>query len=406
MRIKHGWISAACVSVACVALAAPQALAASTWGPPQAVSPQFGRALQVSDDGQVMAWIRTNRATIGVPNGPVLTATYRGVKGWSEAAQMPGTAETTGLQLSADGRSALIVSEVGLGIAKAQGADGWSAPTVLSTETKVLFAQMSSDAQTVVWVNETYVPAPPNPYGYPQPSVPVRTLKSRTVERDGQWGAETVVGQMDPASYLYGASQAALSADGKTVVWLTAGKSLVAALRGDSSTWSPPEVIRTYGGSPEYFTLRVSANGQRLVWSRASVDGIFTATRSGSNWSPVDNVTVDSVDGFALSPNANSVAWGAENGKIKIVSLINGQWRSVASIGSGRALSPNVMLGKKTVAWINGADDVLRSATLKSGTWSRAGTVSKGAFEAVLSKDGKTLGWSQTSKMRILSSKR
>ena len=407
MRIKHGWISAACVSVACVALAAPQALAASTWGPPQEVSPQFGRALQVSDDGQVMAWIRTNRATVGVPNGPVLTATYRGVKkGWSQAGQMPGTAETTGLQLSADGKAALVVSEVGLGVAKAQGAEGWSAPTVLCTETKVLFAQMASDAQTVVWVNETYVPAPPNPYGYPQPPVPVRTLKSRTVDRDGQWGAETVVGQIDPASSLYVATQAALSADGKTLVWLAEGKSLVAAVRGDAGTWSPPKVIRTYGGGPEFFNLRLAAKGERLVWSRASVDGIFTSTRTGSNWSPVSNVTVDSAKSFALSPNAKTVAWGAENGKIEIASLINGQWRSVASIGSGRAMSPAVILGKKTVVWINGADDVLRSATLKAGTWSRAGTVSKEAFEAVLSRDGKTLAWSQTSKMRILSSKR
>lgn len=418
MRIKHGLLSAVCVSVAAAALTAPQALAASTWGPPQEVSPQFGRALQVSDDGQVMAWVRTNRTTFGTPNGPVLTAVYRGPKkGWSEAGQMPGTAETQGLQLSGDGKSALIASEVGLGVATAQGAQGWTAPTVLSTDSKVLFAQMSSDAKTVVWVNESYVQpppvevppnVPPNAYAYPYqpPPVPVRTLKSRTVGRDGQWGSETVIGQMDPVAYPSVAANVALSADGGTLVWLAEGKSLVAAVASGSGMWSSPQVIRTYASNPDIARVQLSANGERVFWLRSTVDGIFTATRSGLTWSPVGNVTVDSTKSFAVSPNAKSVAWGADNGKIKIATLANGQWRSVASVGSGRAQYPQVILGKKNLFWINKADDALRTATLKAGTWSRARTLSKDAFEAVLSRDGKTVGWNQISQTRILSSKR
>lgn len=414
MKTKHGLISAACASLACVALAAPPALAGSTWGPPQQVSTQFGRGLEMSDNGQVMAWIRTNSA-FGTPIGPVRTAVYRGAKkGWSRPGQMPGTAETKGLQLSGDGKSALVVSDVGLGIATADGAGSWTAPTILSADSMVPFAQMSSDARTVVWVSESYVEQPPNPNqppGYYPPSYPpsvlVRTLKSRTMAPDGQWGAETVVGEMDSGALLTASWQAAvLSGDGTTLVWLAAGKSLVGAVKSDSGTWSPATVIRKYAGSPEYFVLRLSANGERLAWVRDSAAGIFTSTRSGQSWSLVGNVTVDAAKSFAMAPNALSMAWGGDNGKIKVASLIRGQWRLVAAVGAGRALSPDVMLGDETLCWISGTKDVLRSSSLKSGTWKPARIVSKDAFETVLSSDGKMLAWAQAKKMRILSAKR
>lgn len=87
---------------ALVAGAVAPAQAGTTWGSPQEVSSKLGRAISLSNDGTVAAWIRTNRMT---GSGPVRTSYFKSAKkGWTSSAPIPGTAGVTALQVSSTAR--------------------------------------------------------------------------------------------------------------------------------------------------------------------------------------------------------------------------------------------------------------------------------------------------------------
>lgn len=370
-----------------------QAQAGSTWGQPQEISSNFGRDVQLSDSGQVAAWIRTNRVALQ-SSGPVRTAVYRGAKkGWTDSAQMPGTAESTSLQLSADGNSLLVVNEEGVGIAtRSSSTNVWAPPASVVADKYLVYARMSDDAGTVVWVTND---------GFD------RRLRATTRNADGTWSPPVTIGAASAYAYFSGVDPAlALSKTGTMVVWLGEGKALQSSVRTADGTWSSPLTIKTYGGWTELFGIRLSNDGSRLGWFRDDADGAFTTTWSGSAWSAVDNITVDKVTDLELSPSGKYAAWANENGKVKVAGLSNGQFSTASVVGKGAAILPDVLLSNTSVAWAQQEGGDLRASLRKSGTWQPSVKVGKHAIHPAMSADGKTVAWSMTGKKRIYSVKR
>jgi hypothetical protein len=393
MHIKRLVSLAACAIVMGVLGPVGQAQAGSTWGQPQEISSNFGRDIQLSDSGQVAAWIRTNRVALQ-PSGPVRTAIYLGEKkGWTDSAQMPGTAESISLQLSADGNSLLVVNEEGAGIAtRSSSTNTWAAPASVVADRYLMYARMSADAGTVVWVSSD---------GFD------RRLRATTRNADGTWSPPVTIGVAWASAYYSGVDPAmALSQIGNMVVWLGEGKALQSSVRAADGTWSPPLTIKTYGGWYELFGIRLSKDGTRLGWFRDSADGAFTATWSGSDWSAVDNITVDKVTDLALSPNGKYAAWANQNGKVKVAGQSNGQFSTASVVGKGAAMLPVVLLSNTSVAWSQQEGGNLRASVRKGATWQPSVKVGKQAIYPAMSADGKTVAWSMTGKKRIYSVKR
>jgi len=393
MHLKRLVSLTACVIVMGALGPGGQAQAGSTWGQPQEISSQFGRDVQLSDSGQVAAWIRTNRVALA-PSGPVRTAFYLGAKkGWTDSAQMPGTVESTSLQLSGDGNSLLVVNEEGVGIAtRSTSTNTWAAPESVVADSDLMYARMSADAGTVVWVTSD---------GFD------RRLRATTRNADGTWSPPVTIGVAWASAYFSGSDPAmALSQTGNMLVWLGEGKALQSSVRAADGTWSPPLTIKTYRGWTELFGIRLSKDGTRLGWFRGDADGAFTATWSGTAWSAVDNITVDKVTDLALSPNGKYAAWANQNGKVKVAGQSNGQFSTASVVGKGAAMLPDVLLSNKSVAWAQQEGGDLRASVRKGGTWQPSVKVGKQAIHPAMSADGKTVAWSMTGKKRIYSAKR
>ncbi len=134
-------------------LAVP-AQAGNTWSKPQQVSTKYGREIQLSDNGKVAVWIRTNRLMEGV-GGPVRSSYYISKKkGWTSSAAMPGSTETTRLMLSSDGGYAFLESGTsGYALAKRTNTNNWATAQPVVTGILLTAGQMSADATTITWVD-------------------------------------------------------------------------------------------------------------------------------------------------------------------------------------------------------------------------------------------------------------
>lgn len=378
----------------------------TTWREPQEVSSKFGRDIQLSESGQVAAWIRTNR-TAQEPTGPVRTAFYRSAKkGWTDSAQMPGTAETRSIQLSADGQRLMVVNEEGVRLATRTDTNTWSAPTTVVADKNVIYARMSADARVVVMVTREVTDGSWSPPVYIPPST-TYTLLAATRDTNGAWSAPVTIAPVWTNAYFVGAHPGlALSASGRMVVWLGNDKTLQSSALGEDGTWSPPQSIKSYTGFGELFGIRLSNDGSRLVWFRDRAVGAFTTTWSGGSWSPVDNVTVDDVTDIALSPDGTVAAWANEKGKVKVADISNGQFSGGKAVGKGGALLPDVLLSNSALAWAQQDGGALRASVRKGGSWKAATLVGKKAINPALSADGRTLVWASVGDKHISSVKR
>lgn len=377
---------------------APAAQAGTQWSGPQEVSSKFGRGVVVSDGGRVAAWIRTNK-TNDSSLGPVRTAWYKSAKkGWTPSAPIPGASESSSVQLSANGNSALI-DVPGTGYLMAQRSTGntWGTAGTVVSGANLGNGVMAGSASVVFFID----------WGVDDYPTPSGKLYLTTRQTDGTWSAPALVGYANPdGRYSYYATLAA-SKDGSTVVWLTDTFALVGIIRNDDGSWSAPQLIKQYGSDPSLDVLQLSADGTRVMWVRDDSDGILTSTRSGATWAPVSNVTVDETYSAALAPNGLVAAWANSDGEM-LVSKWNGvKWPKPKLLGTVGS-SPSIALTNKTLAFTSSGyrGSSLRSAIWKKGKWTSVVRHSVTGFSPAVSYDGMTLVWSATGVKEIYSVKR
>lgn len=397
MRIKGvlAVVSAASLSAGLLALVPAQA--GTKWSGPQEVSSKFGRALVVSDGGRVAAWVRTNRVSTSA-SGPIRTAWYKKKK-WTSSAPIPGASESTNVQLSNNGNSALIESGGTRGylMAVRDTKNTWFTAQSIVSGTNLGNGVMSGDAKTLVYVDW-------GPDVYPMAA---GTMYFVTQNADGTWPAPTMLGMANPDGRYGYQDELAFSKDGSTLVWVDDTYALVGTTRNPDGTWTAPTIIKSYGSDPDLRTLALSADGNRVIWTRSETDGILTSTRSGTTWSTVSNVTVDDTYTAAISPNGLNVAWANTDKQMLIRRWDGAAWKKVKVLGKA-GYYPSIALQNKTLAWtfrsFNGSS--LRSAIHKDGKWKSIVKHSSTGFSPAVSYDGKTLAWSATGNKKIYSSKR
>ena len=295
-------------------LAVP-AQAGNTWSKPQQVSTKYGREIQLSDNGRVAVWIRTNRLMEGVI-GPVRSSYYIGKKkGWTASASMPGSTETTRLMLSKDGTYAFLENgSSGYSLAKRTSTNNWATAQPVVTGIALTAGQMSADATTITWVDW----ADPGSWSYPAEEPPGE-LRAIVRSATGTWSSWVVVGKVSPeAKYSdYGpagpklSAASALSRDGKSVVWLDETHALRSAALAADGTWTGTGIVKQYTDYAGLRQLSLSADGTSVMWIRGGVDGILTATRGSTGWSVPVMATVDQTSAAAMSPNGQYMAWAA-----------------------------------------------------------------------------------------------
>lgn len=384
------------VSAGLLTLAPTQA--GTTWGGPQEVSSKFGRALVVSDGGRVAAWIRTNKANTW-SSGPIRTAWYKKKKKrWTSSAPIPGSSESTALQLGDKGNQALIeAGTTGYLMAQRDTKNTWLQAESIVSGTNLGSGVMSGDASTLVYVDwgvDTY-PTPPG------------TLYYVMQNADGTWPAPTMIGLANPEGRYRGRQELAFSNDGSTLVWVNDTYALVGSTRNPDGTWAAPTIIKQYGSDPYMSTLALSEDGTRVVWTRDESDGILTATRSGTSWSDVSNVTVDETVAAAVSPDGMNVAWANSDKQMVIRRWDGSKWKKVKVVGSS-GYGPSISLQNKTLAWTYTGyrGSSLRTVIRKSGKWKVTAKLSSSGFSPAVSYDSRTLVWSSTGSKKIYSVKR
>lgn len=389
-------VTATGVSAGLLTLAPAQA--GTKWGGPQEVSSRFGRGLVVSDGGRVAAWVRTNK-TSSSASGPVRTAWYKKKKEkWTSSAPIPGTSESTNVQLSSNGKAALIESgTTGYLMSVRDTKNTWLTAESIVSGMNLGSGVMSGDGKTLVYVDW-------GPDEYPMPA---GRLYSVTQNADGTWPAPTMLGLVNPMGRYGYQSALAFSRDGSTLVWVESTYALMGMTRTPDGAWTAPKMIKQYGSDPDVRTLALSADGTRVIWTRSSSDGVLTATRSGTAWSTVSNVTVDETYTAAMSPNGLNVAW-ANTDKQMVIRRWNGtKWKKVKVLGSS-GYGPALSLQDKTLAWTYTGykGSSLRTVVRKSGKWKIKAKLSSTGFSPAVSYDGKTVVWSSTGSKKIYSAKR
>jgi len=397
MRIMRSLAIVTATGVSAGLLTLAPAQAGTKWSGPQEISSKFGRALVVSDGGRVAAWIRTNKAN-SWSSGPIRTAWYKKKKKWTSSAPIPGSSESTNLQLADKGNQALIeAGTTGYLMAQRDGGNTWLRAVSIVSGTNLGSGVMSGDASTLVYVDwgaDTY-PTPPG------------TLYYVMQNADGTWPTPTMIGMTNPNGRYRSRQELAFSNDGSTLVWVNELNALVSATRNTDGTWTAPTVIKQYGGDPYMSTLALSEDGTRVVWTRDGSDGILTATRSGTTWSDVSNVTVDETMAAAVSPDGLNVAW-ANSDKQMVIRRWDGiKWKKAKVLGSS-GFGPSISLQNKTLAWTYTGyrGSSLRTVVRKSGKWKIKKKISSTGFSPAASYDGKTLVWSSTGSKKIYSAKR
>lgn len=389
-------IAVTSMSVGLVALAPAQA--GSNWGGPQEVSSRFGRALTVSDNGRVAAWVRTNRADSWA-TGPARTAWYlTKKKRWTPSAPIPGAVESMRIQLSNDGNSALIESP-GEGYLMSQRTKGntWSTAEVVVSGANLGSGTLAGSASTVFYID----------WGVDDDPTPTGTVYSTSRRSDGTWTIPALVGYAYPEGRYNDYPALTVSKDGSTLVWLTDTYALVGSTLNDDGSWGSARLIRQYGSDPDMQTLALSADGSRVIWTRLVSDGILTSTRSGSTWSTVSSITVDETYSAAVSPNGLNVAWSNTDRQMVIRRWKGSAWKRVKVLGSAGYYS-QIALQNKTMAWTytTSKSSTLRSVLFKGGRWQRVVKHSSTSYSPAVSYDSKTLVWAATGSKRIYSVKR
>jgi len=386
------------IGVSAGMLVTAPAQAGSKWGSPQEVSSKFGRALAVSDGGRVAAWIRTNK-TSSYSSGPIRTAWYKSAKkGWTPSAAIPGTTESTNVQLSSNGNRALVESgSTGYLMAVRDTGNTWMTAVSVVSGTNLGNGVMAGNGSSLAYIDW-------GPDDYPTPPGKVYYLSQNA---DGTWSAPTQIGLANPeARYGYNA-ELAYSKDGSTIAWVDETYALKAITRNDDGSWSAPSLIKQYGSDPDLRILQLSADGSRVMWVRGDSDGILTSTRTGTTWVPASNVTVDETYSAAMSPNGVNIAWGNTDGQM-VVSRYNGtKWVKPKVLGSV-GYYPSIALADKTLAWTSSDSkgSSLRSVIWKGGSWQSLVKHSSTGFSPAVSYNGMTLAWASTGNKRIYSVKR
>ncbi len=345
------------------------------------------------------AWVRTNRVSSSA-SGPIRTAWYlKKKKKWTSSAPIPGTSESTNVQLSDDGKAALIESggTTGYSVAVRDSKNTWFTAQSIVSGTNLGNGLMSGDAKTVVYVD----------WG-PGPAMVGGKLYYVTQNADGTWPAPTMLGLVNPMGRYGYQSALAFSRDGSTLVWVDDAYALVGATRNPDGTWAAPTIIKSYGSDPDFRALALSADGPRVIWTRSGT-GVLTSTRSGTAWSAVDNVTVDETYAAAISPNGLNVAWANSDTQMVIRRWDGAAWKKAKVLGPTSPF-PSLVLQNKTMAWTSRSTQgsPLRSVIYKSGKWRAKAKVkfSSTGFSPAVSYDGKTVVWSSTGSKKIYSAKR
>lgn len=374
--------------------------AATDWSEPQQISSRYGSELALSDDGSIAVWIRTESTTDYEPLGPLRTSRYRGTKkGWAKSAEIPGTAESSGVRLSGDGGTALVeMSGGGYGVAERLSGTTWSPPQEIATGIRLYGGKMSADGNTVAWVE--YGPQT----GLPMPPPATLWIRSRTP--GGSWDAAVMVGTVAGMAEYRRHLVPALSRDGGTVAWLSEDYAMRAAVRDSTGAWVQTTVIKQYPTLPQLSGGQLSASGRRIIWTRDGSPGVITATRSGLDWSVPGYVTVAPVDSASVSPKGSTVAW-VSNNTLLVRRWKDGAWNKPVELGSAGSQT-GIVTTNSTIAWVkaNGSKTILRTATLSKGKWTVSGKIAKDARRPALSFDGGTLAWSATQGKELLSENR
>lgn len=395
MFIKRAFAILATAGLSAGILIAPPAQAGTKWSGPQEVTSRLGRSISLSDSGRVAAWIRTNRSS---GNGPVRTSWYLSAKkGWTPSAAIPGTAQTSAMQLSADGNYALIESSgTGYLMAQRQTKNTWTTAQTVVSGTRLANGQMSRDAGTLVWVDCAGVSSYPT-------DVP-GVVMSQTRKADGTWNPPVTVGKASGELLDYSINPLALSGDGSTLVWLDETFALKAVTKTADGSWSIPALIKQYAGDPDLRgAMKLSLTGSRLIWHLWGEEGLLTASRASGVWTPVDYVTLDEVEEVAISPNGNVVAFGNTDEQLVLRTWSGAAWTKPLVLGS--ASNPTIALSQKTVAWTytDYHGSTLRASIYAKGKWQSAGKRASAAQSPALTANGRTLAWGSTSAKRIYS---
>ena len=372
-----------------------QAGTGSEWGDPQTVGSRYGRSVVLSADGGAAAWIRTDQ-TDPEALGPVYASTYLGPrKGWRKPVAIPGTAESSAVSLSDDGRAALIETDgAGYGIAERSGGV-WSAPASVASGVSLWGGELSGSGEVVAWIDSA------------EAGERESVLWARSRADDGTWDDPREVGFVGSMATWRPDLMPVMSHNGSTLVWLDENSALRGAVRAADGSWSATGVIKPYTPMPTIFDAVLSASGKRFVWARS---GLLTSVRSGLTWSPPDNISLGAAGSLALSPRGSLVAWVTQQDEccqVMVRRWKNGGWIKPETLASVGALS-DVLANDTTVAWVkaSGASTMLRTATLVKGKWAVSGKIARKLRAPALSLDGSTLAWSAPATERIVSVRR
>lgn len=382
-------------------LAAQPAVAGTEWGDPQAITKKFGRSIELSDNGRVATWIRTNKLD---RNGPVRTAYYLKKKQkWSKATVLEGTVDTADVQLSRDGDFLLITTPgTGLQMAQRESKNTWGAAEQIAAG-NVTQAKMSGDANTVVWAD--FRPDPFEPY------TGDTFLMSMTRGEDGAWGMPVELGQLpEQARYPGFADYLGISSDGSTLIWMNSAAALVASLKDDTGAWTAPVLLRQLPDTYGPYGLELSAAGTRMAayYPPYQADGVVTATRTDDVWSALSYVTVDGVWRMGMSRKGTTISYVDEDGDTLLRRWTGTKWRKAQVLDTKGTSSPrrDLVQRNRTVAWSRVTGRALKASILVDGDWTKAKRLAKYSSSVGVSGDGRTVVWASPNTKRIYSVKR
>jgi hypothetical protein len=382
-----------------VTMVAP-AQAGTKWGGPQEASSKLGRAIGVSEDGRVAAWIRTNKSD---GSGPVRTSWYQSTKkGWVPSAPIPGTAMITDLQVSSDGNFAFAESPgTGYLLAQRSTKNTWGAAQTVVSGAQLAYGQTSADAGTIVWVDWT------GARSYPAPEVP-GVVKAQTRKPDGTWNTPVEIGKIN-YDFYYGYDDAdpiVLSSDGSTLAWFDETYALKISTKQADGTWGTPALVKQFADDPGITALRLSANGGTFVWSQAGTEGVLVTSRTATGWTPLGYVTTDDVTRVQISPDGLTVAYGTEANQMVVRRWDGALWGKAVVVGS--ASTPDIELKNTTLAWASSvySGSTVRVSIYKKGKWQPTTKVTSAGQGPTLNTSGTTLIWGSTANKRVYSVKR
>lgn len=382
---------------ALVAGAVAPAQAGTTWGSPQEVSSKIGRAISLSSDGTVAAWIRTNRMT---GSGPVRTSYLKSPKkGWTPSAPIPGTAGVTALQVSSDGKTAFIQTPgTGLQLSQRTSGNTWSAATTVISGTKVDAGVMSADANTIAWVDWTGSTDYPD---YLPGSVYVATRPA-----GGAWSAPVLVGKISSDVQYNDMVPLALSSDGSSIAWIGETFALKVLKKNADGTWAAPVLIKQYAEDPALANLAFNATGATLIWNSNYTEGVLYSSLGATGWSPVGYVTSDDVSASAITPKGTVVVYNNEDDQVVLRTWNGTKWAKKTVIGS--AGNAQFAVVNKTIAWTANKyqGSTLRASIYAKGKWQPSTKRSSAAQSPALTANGMTLAWGATSNKRTYAAKR